>query len=110
MKKLLISLSLIACGFTGSPAKAQIDLEQRTNDTNIGRMLGWLEATCFYVETNVLNESVAKGVIAHTLKREIPAVKSELYEGENTKLFLAFAKKKNETKECRKLFPPSFFN
>ena len=122
MKKLLISLSLITCGFAVSPVKAQgrfnqlsdkakVNFEQRAMDTNIGKTLGWLEATCFNAEQGDLSESKAKSIINFTVNTKLPASSNELYEGENNYLVKAFAKNKFVTHQaCRKLFPPNYFD
>ena len=122
MKKLLISLPLIACVFTVSPVKAQtpfnqlpdkvqVNFEQRAMDTNIGKKLGWLEATCFYAEQGWVSESQAKLIIEWTVNDKLPASSNEIYEGENNSLVKAFTVKKIKSNQvCTKLFPPNYYD
>ncbi len=110
MKKLIISLSLIVCNFMVSPSKAEDDFVQRAVDANIGRKLGWLEASCALLDIGWLNEIRAKTTINTVLKHNIGGSSDKLFKGINKELFKAFAKNKFKARACKKLFPPNFFN
>ena len=71
LKKLLISLSLIACGLTMSPVKAHPPDEEYTlKILNIGRHMGRLESTCVMGIVGVVSAPRTELALSLNLKTE----------------------------------------